>query len=115
MRDNFAAESFYIMKLWSRLFVPYCRNCPKDDKFRYFVPILRKSHFEEVRGGAEPWLTARWKASVEFLLSVIEVLFRSLTAEPLQGEICQNSLLSGGGRLLEPRFHGEGVVPGNIF
>jgi len=38
----FAAESFYIMKLCSRLFVLYCRNCPKDDKFRYFIPILRK-------------------------------------------------------------------------
>jgi len=32
----------YIMKLCSRLFVLYCRNCPKDDKFRYFIPILRK-------------------------------------------------------------------------
>ena len=39
---NFAAESFYIMKLCSRLFVLYCRNCPKDHKFRYFIPILRK-------------------------------------------------------------------------
>jgi len=39
---NFATESFYIMKLWSRLFVLYCRNCPKDDEFRYFIPILRK-------------------------------------------------------------------------
>ena len=29
-----AAESFYILKLCSRLFVLYCRNCPKDDKFR---------------------------------------------------------------------------------
>jgi len=34
--------SFYIMKLCSRLFVLYCRNCPKDDKFRYFIPILWK-------------------------------------------------------------------------
>ena len=33
---------FYIMKLCSRLFVLYCRNCPKYDKFRYFIPILRK-------------------------------------------------------------------------
>jgi len=32
----------YIMKLCSRLFVLYCRNCPKDDKFRYFIPNLRK-------------------------------------------------------------------------
>ena len=32
-------------------------------------------HFEEVRGGVEPWLMARWKTRVEFLLSVIELLF----------------------------------------
>jgi len=31
-----------IMKLFSRLFILCCRNCPKDDKFRYFIPILRK-------------------------------------------------------------------------
>jgi len=29
------------LQLCSRLFVLCCRNCPKDDKFRYFVPILR--------------------------------------------------------------------------
>jgi len=34
LRYNCAADSFYIMKLCSRLFVLYCRNCPKDDKFR---------------------------------------------------------------------------------
>ena len=39
---NFAGDSFYIMKLCSRLFILYCRNCPKDDKFRYLIPILRK-------------------------------------------------------------------------
>jgi len=39
---------------------------------------------------------ARWKARVEFLLSVIELLFLSLTVEALQGKICQNSLPSGG-------------------
>jgi len=37
--NNFASESFYILKLCSRLFVR--PNCPKDDKFRYFIPILR--------------------------------------------------------------------------
>jgi len=30
------------MKLCSRLFVLYCWNCSKDDKFRYFIPILTK-------------------------------------------------------------------------
>jgi len=42
LRYNFAADSFYIMKRCSRLLVLYCRNCPKDDKFRYLIPILRK-------------------------------------------------------------------------
>jgi len=43
LRYNIAAESFYIMKLCSRRLVLYCRNCPKGDEFRYFIPILRKS------------------------------------------------------------------------
>ena len=42
LRYNFAANSFYIMKLRRRLLVLYCWNCPKDDKFRYLIPILRK-------------------------------------------------------------------------
>jgi len=87
------------MKLCSRLFVLYCRNCPKDDKFRYFIPILRKL--------VEPWLMARWKALVEFLLCVIELLFLSLKVEALQGNICQNSLPSGGGRSLGAKISGE--------
>jgi len=43
---------------------------------------------------------ARWKSRAEFLLSVIEVLFLSLTVEALQGKMCQNSLPSGVGRSL---------------
>jgi len=39
---NFAADSFYIMKLCGRLLLLYCGNCMKDDKFRYLIPILRK-------------------------------------------------------------------------
>jgi len=31
----------------------------KDDNSRHFDP-----HFEEVRGGVERWLMARWKARV---------------------------------------------------
>ena len=95
MRYNFAAHSFYIMKLCSRLFVLYCRSCPKYDKSRHFDP-----HFEEVRGGVEPWWMARWKTRAEFLLSVIELLFLSLTVEALQGKTCQNSQPSGVGRSL---------------
>jgi len=54
---------------------------------------------------------ARWKARVELLLSVNELLFLSLAVEVLQGKMCQNSLPSGGVGHLEPRFQGEGVVP----
>jgi len=60
----------------------------------------------------------RWKARIEFLLSVTELLFLSLTIEALQGKMCQNSLPSGGGRslgVLEPRFQGKGSSMGNIF
>ena len=54
---------------------------------------------------------ARWKTRVEFLLSVAELLFLSLTVEALQDKMCQSSLPSGGVGQLEPRFQGEGVTP----
>ena len=53
----------YILKLCSRVFVLHCRSRPKYDRSRHFDP-----HFEEVRGGIEPWWIARWKARAEFLL-----------------------------------------------
>ena len=43
---------------------------------------------------------ARWNASVELLLGVIELLFLPLAVEALQGKMCQNSLPSVGGRSL---------------
>jgi len=71
-------------------------------------------HFEEVRGGVEPWLMARWKARVEFLLSVTELLFLSLTVEALQGKTLTHCFQEGMGQF-ESRFLGEGVVPGEYF
>jgi len=59
---------------------------------------------------------ARWKPHVEFLLSVIEILFLSLMVEALQGKMCQNSLPSGGGRSLGAKFSGgNGHPPANIL
>ena len=95
MLYNFAVDSFYIMKLCSRLFVLDWRSRSKYDRSRHFDP-----HFEEVSGGVEPWWMAPWKARAEFLLSVIELLFLSLTVEALQGKTCQNSQNSGVGRSL---------------
>ena len=71
-------------------------------------------HCEEVRGGVELWMMARWKDGVEFLLSVIELLFLFLAVEALQGKMCQNPP-SGAGRSLGAKISGEGVVPGEHF
>jgi len=95
MLYNFAADSFYIMKLCSRnssLIVEVVQN---TTPLGILIP-----HFEEVGGGVEPWSMARWKALAEFLLSVIELLLLSLTVEALQGKTCQNSQPSGVGRSL---------------
>ena len=89
------ADSLDIMKLCSRLFVLHCRSRPKYDTSMHLYP-----HFEEVRGSVEPRRMAHWKARVEFLLSVIELRFLSLTVEALQGKTCQNSQRSGVGRSL---------------
>ena len=109
-RSPLAGLSGYVMEICSRLFVLYCRSRLKDDKSRHFDP-----HFEEVRGGVEPWWMARWKAHAKFLLSVIELLFLSLTVEALQGKMCQNSLPSGVGRSLGAKVSGGRVVPGEYF
>ena len=58
---------------------------------------------------------ARWKARLEFVLSVIELLFLAFAVEALQGKMCQNSLPSGGGTSLGAKISGEGVVPGEYF
>jgi len=49
---------------------------------------------------------ARWKALAEFFLSVIELLFLSLTAKALQSKMCRNSLPSAVGRSLGAKISG---------
>jgi len=49
------------------------------------------------------------------LLSVIELLFLSLTVEALQGKTCQNSQPLGVGRSLWAKISGMGSSLGNIF
>ena len=58
---------------------------------------------------------ARWKSHVEFLLSIIELLFLTLMVEALQGKMCQNSLPSGGGRSLAGKISGGRGRPCRIF
>ena len=56
-----------------------------------------------------------WKALAEFFLSVIVLLFLSLTVEALQGKMCQNSLPSGGGRSFGAKISGGRGRPWGIF
>ena len=58
---------------------------------------------------------ARWKARVEFLLSVIELLFLSLAAEALKAKCVKTRCYQEGVGHFEPRFQGEGSSLGNIF
>jgi len=58
---------------------------------------------------------ACWKARIEFLLSIIGLLFLSLTVEALQGKRCQDSLLSGGGRPVRAKISGGRGRPWGIF
>jgi len=57
----------------------------------------------------------RWKARVEFLLSVIGLLFLSLTVEALRGKTCQESLLSEGGRSVRAKISVGRGRPSGIF
>jgi len=99
MRYNLAADSFfYIMKLFCRLLVLYCRSRPNDDKSRHFDP-----HF---------WWMARWKARDEFLLSVFELFFYLLRLRRYKAKCVKTRCLQ---EWVEPRFQGEGVVPGEYF
>jgi len=59
---------------------------------------------------------ARRKARVEFLLSVVELLFLSLTVEALyKAKRVKTRCYQEGAGHLEPRFQAKGVVPGEYF
>jgi len=66
-------------------------------------------------GSAEPWLMARWKARVEFLLRVIEILFLFLTVEALQGKRVKPRCFPERVGHFEPRFRREGEVSEEYF
>ena len=58
---------------------------------------------------------ARWKARVEFLLRVIELFFYLLRLRRYKAKGVQTHCYQEGVRQFEPRFQGEGVVPGEYF
>jgi len=83
---------------------------PKYDTSRHFDP-----HFEEVGGDVEPWSMARWKALAEFLLSVMELLFCLLRLRRYKAKRVKTRRLQEWVGHFEPKFQGEGVIPGEYF
>jgi len=55
------------------------------------------------------------ESHVEFLLSVIELLFLPLAVEALQGKTYQSSLPSGGGRSIRAKISGGRGRPWGLF
>jgi len=70
---------------------------------------------EEVRGGVEPWLMARWKAHVDLLLSVVELFFYLLPLTRYKAKRVKTRCFQQGVGQFEAKFQGEGVVPGEYF
>jgi len=58
---------------------------------------------------------ARWKARVEFLLSAIELLFYLLPLRCYKAKCVKTRCLQDWVGHLDPRFQGEGVIPGEYF
>ena len=57
---------------------------------------------------------ARWKACVDVLLTVIELLLCLLPLRRYKAKRVKTHCSLEGGQF-EPRFQGEGVVPGEYF
>ena len=58
---------------------------------------------------------ARWKARVDFLLTVIELLFYLLPLTRYKAKRVKTHCFLEGVDQFEPRFQGEGVVPVEYF
>jgi len=58
---------------------------------------------------------ARWKALAEFLLTVIELLFYLLRLRRYKAKRVKTRSLQEWAGHFEPKFQGQGVVPGEYF
>jgi len=96
--------TFLYNETLQQTFRPVLSKLSKRRQFRQFIP-----HFKKVRGSVEPWLMARCKARVEFLLSVIERL-RRYRAKCVKTRCYQERVGH-----LEPRFRGRGRPWGIFF
>jgi len=68
--------------------------------------------------GAAASRTAVWwdlRLASQLIDALVSLTLLALTVEALQGKTCEDSLLLEKVGQFEPRFQGEGVVPGEYF
>jgi len=104
LRYNCAADSFYIMKLCSRLFVPYCRNCPKDDRCRYFP-------FSGSWVRRRTLVDGSLKSPCRVLVKCNRTSFSVSYGWGATRQMCKNARPSGGGRSLRGKISGGKSSP----
>jgi len=110
MSYNFAADSFHIKKLCSRL---------SSSEVRFFTQIGRFAFFRSPLGdlGATYYdhLTLIGKRVVDFLLALIELLSLGVTAEALRAIIGSKSAILLQRGPVDPKFQVDGVAPHQPF
>jgi len=111
IKDEKSAAKFHYIKTVSGKVVAQSIIAFQVPLERQLIALL-DPHFEEVMGGVEPWLMARWKARVDFLLSIIELLFYLLPLRRYKAKRVKSRCYQEGVGHFEPRFQGQGVVHG---
>ena len=110
MPYNFAADSFHIKKLCSRLSSSEVRFFTQIGRFAFFRPPLG-----DLEATYDDHLRLIRKRVVDFLLALIELfsLFLGVTAEALRAIIGSKSAILLERGPVDPKFQVEGVAPTN--
>jgi len=110
MHYNFAADSFHIKKLCSRL---------SSSEVRFFTEIGRLAFFRPPLGdlGAtyDDHLRLIGKRMVDFLLALFQLFSLGVTAEALRAIIGSKSAILLQRGPADPKFQVEGVAPQQPF
>ena len=108
MPYNFAADSFHIKKLCSRLSSSEVRFFTQIGRFAFFRPPLG-----DLGATYDDHLRLIGKRAVDFLLAFIELFSLGVTAEALRAIIGSKSAILLQRGPVDPKFQVEGVAPIN--
>jgi len=110
MPYNFAADSFQIKKLCSRLCSSEVRFFTQIGRFAFFRPPLG-----DLGATYDDHLRLIGKHGVDFLLALMELFSLSVTVEALRAIIGSKSAILLERGPVDPKFQVEGVAPHQPF